>query len=163
MAAIEGKKVFGSAVSVETSPEFKITAVKPGQSQIHLGARMRNGEVKWISCTVIVTGETSYNGNTQDPVGYCDDDNDEDIIPIAYEFYHKHETATTLVFFLVTGGEYDFEYTLGAVILQGEIRVGIVGNVARITFRSANPNFEVRFTATVNGDIVATKYVRNSL
>jgi hypothetical protein len=144
---------------------------------------MRNGEIRWISCTVIVEGATSGGSNsggsggtgngTQGGTGNNDgnvgtgggDDNStgNNTPPITGKLSYAFETALVIAFGLVIEEEDIFLFRLSATVIRGDITVRIVGNVARITRESANPNFEIRFTASIDGQIIATEYVQNRL
>jgi len=152
--AIMGRRVFGTAVTINPTGPFTINVQHPGQAQIHLSARMRNGEIKTITCTVIVTGEAP----TSTPGGN-DDDNDEPI-QITAELVPVFEEDDEISFGLVVDGKEVFLFELAAVVIEGDIIVGIFANVATITFTSGNPNFHIRFTASIDGEVVATRYVK---
>jgi len=114
--AIIGSKVYGTAVTVETTPEFTINVVGTGQAQIHLSARLRNGEIKTVTCTVVVTGESTPSGTEP-----SDDDDDVDIPPIVGELLYNFETATTVSFRLVVGGENVFLFKLHAEVIEARL------------------------------------------
>jgi len=154
---IIGAKVYGTSVSVETNPEFKISVIHSGQAEVHLSARKSCGDIKTITCTVVVADE---------PVS-VDDVGDTEVVdetpPVIAELSYKFETPTSISFGLVVNQKDVPGFWLAAEIIEGDVKVGIFGNAANITHRSANPNFKIRFTATVDGEIVATKYVQNCL
>ena len=154
--AIVDSEVYGNAVYVETKPAFKINVLRPGQAQIHLSARLQNGKIKTITCTVVVSGTATDPGNTQDP---SDDDDNDETLPITGDLLYTFETPTTIAFRLIVSEENVFLFKLHAQVMSGTITVGIIGNVARITHRSANQSFQIRFTATINGEVVATEIV----
>jgi len=145
--AIIEARVFGTAVAVDTTGQFTINVLSVGQSQVYLSARMRDGEVKTITCTVVVSDATGEVANPD-----CTEKGNSKITGIlSYEF----ETVSTIAFSLEIAGEDISVFRLSAVVISGDIAVGIVGNMAQITYRSANSNFEIMFTATIDDEIVA--------
>jgi len=179
-AAIVDAKVYGTAVSVEISPSFKISALRAGQAQIHLSARMRNDEIRTITCTVVVDAVPVEVVNpkpddTKDPGDPGDDDeggNNDDgggeetgtgKAPLVGKLSYVFESALSIAFGLVIEEKDVFLFKLAAVVIEGDVTVSFLGNVAEIKRHSANRNFEIKFTAIVDGEIVATEYVRNSL
>jgi len=169
-AAIVETKVFGASVDVDISEEFTIIVLRTGQSQVHLSARMRSGEIRTITCTVVVEGAASGGtnggaGNNDGNVGGGggDDSAGDTTPPITGVLSYEFETALVIAFGLVIEEEDIFLFRLSATVIRGDISVRIVGNVARITRETANPNFEIRFTATIDGHVIATEYVQNRL
>lgn len=150
-AAITDGWVEGAAVNLTINP-FAIDVLMPGQAQVNLSARMSNGSIKTITCTVEVVGDDT----TKD---FGKDKNISNIGELLYEF----ESDTSIVFNLLVNNETKTAFRLFAVVLEGDVAVGVLANVVRIKHFSGNPYFKIKVAALLDGAIVAVEEVENRL
>lgn len=171
--AVTGSHVDGTAVEVQRNP-FAIKVLQAGTSKIFLSALMRSGEIKTISCTVIVQPKTvplggggnegSDGGKEEGDDGVHDGGLDESN-SFQGNLLCKFDGKTVITFSLWIGETEVKEFWLSAKALEGDIKIiGIFGSDVEIKYLSENENFKIQVTATTEGGkIAATRTVENGL
>lgn len=150
-SAITDGWVKGVAVNLTINP-FAIDVLVPGEAQVYLSARMNNGSIKTINCTVEVVGEDTGK----------DFGKDKDVTSEGKLLY-QFESETLIGFNLFVDNKTETKFRLFAIVLEGDVAVGVLANVVRIKYISEKPSFKIRVAAVFNNAIVAVEEVENRL
>lgn len=154
-AAIVDGRVDGTAVSIFTNP-FAIGVRCIGQAQIYLSARMKDGDIKTIACSIEVVNEVNQQNVEKNK-------DKEETAPLVGKLLYEFESETEIVFSLLVDNKNETVFGLSATVLEGSISVGVYANVVCIIYTSSNYNYKIRVAATINGTIVAVTEVENHL
>jgi len=157
-----------SVVYVEITPEFKIIVVGVGEAEIRLSAKKSDGGIKTIMCTVIVEGEAETEDDDDEDEDHDEDDeDDETVIPIIAKLRYSSDFPLSYYFNLVVSqGDRPEFWVLDVAYVKGDVDVRIIERAANIEYLKAatGPAFKIKFVAmTVEGEVLATKIVRNRL
>jgi hypothetical protein len=148
VTAIVSAQITGSGVQVDLNP-FAIRAVSAGVATLRLEGVMRDGTRRSITCQVAVAGVANDAGDEADD----GDGGDKPTFDGTLSFVTGGNGMFN--FNLVVDNSVVDEFVLTAVVVSGDVEVDIFGRRAQIFFLPGAVNFEIEFTATVGGEVVA--------